>query len=94
MYHIDTYVTSLDGGNTAGGYGRQPTTTVQTRSRFGRRPFTRDPFSVGVLSRRSAIPPRGVGGTNVLGAYGLGGNFGALPPKIRAIFIPEGGAAG
>ncbi len=36
--------------------------------------------------------PLGIGGSNALGLgnYGLGGGSG-LPPKIRAIFIPQGG---
>ncbi len=32
--------------------------------------------------------PLGLGGSNALGNYGLG----SLPPKIRVIFIPQGGA--
>jgi hypothetical protein len=38
----------------------------------------------------------GFGGSNALGNYGLGGlggGLGSLPPKIRVIFIPQGGAA-
>lgn len=34
-------------------------------------------------------PGRGFGGAGALGG-GLGG-FGSVPPKIRAIFIPQGG---
>jgi hypothetical protein len=51
----------------------------------------------------TAVVPRGpmgsslgFGGSNALGNYGLGGlggGLGSLPPKIRVIFIPQGGAA-
>jgi len=45
------------------------------------------------------VSPYGLGGSNALGLgnYGLGSGFGSglgsgLPPKIRVIFVPQGGA--
>ncbi len=37
--------------------------------------------------------PGGLGGFGATGLGGLGG-FGGVPPKVRVIFIPQGGSAG
>ena len=79
MYIHNMHETILDGGYPGAGYTGYVTTAVVPGA----------PFELGGVNAlgRGGLSPLG------LGNYGLGGGLGGLPPKIRVIFIPQGGAA-
>lgn len=60
---------------------------------YGNTGYATGYVTTAVIPAAPIISPGRYGGGNALGLGGFGGGYGGgLPPKIRAIFIPQGGA--
>ena len=76
--HWILLATGYPTGGRPGGYGTGGYGTGYITTNIGGRPI-------------GAGRPMGYGGSGALGMGGYGPLGGGLPPKIRAIFIPQGG---